>query len=108
MSTSAGPGGDGRLLGPDALRFAARAFARLGAKVALAPSPWQLDGSCAALTIEWFKGWVDAAAEQRPELTASTPAYVERRLADVVAGGLRVTVHHQDLLALPGGPLRGL
>ena len=94
-------GDEGRLLGPDAVGFAADVFARLGAEVVLAPSPWRLGASDTALTTEWFQGWVGAACEQRPELTASTQAYVERRLADAAAGRLRVTVRHQDLLAVP-------
>ncbi|HTC69078.1 MAG TPA: class I SAM-dependent methyltransferase [Acidothermaceae bacterium] len=94
-------GDDGRLLGPDAVGFAADTFAGLGAEVILAPSPWRLGASDPALVIEWFMGWVGAACEQRPELTASTHAYVERRLADAAAGRLGVTVDHDDLLAVP-------
>jgi SAM-dependent methyltransferase len=97
--------GDGRLLGPDAVGFAADMFARLGAEVVVAASPWQLGASEAGLSTEWFKGWVGAACEQRPELIASTHAYVEQRLADAAAGRLRVTVRHHDLLAVPREPL---
>jgi SAM-dependent methyltransferase len=95
---------DGRLLGPDAVGAAADMFARLGAEVVIRPSPWRLGASDTALTTEWFKGWVSAACEQRPELTAATRAYVEQRLADAAAGRLRVTVHHHDLLAVPREP----
>jgi SAM-dependent methyltransferase len=97
---------DGRLLGPDAVGAAADMFTRLGAEVVLAPSPWRLGASDRALTTEWFKGWVGAACEQRPELTVATHAYVEQRLADAAAGRLRVTVHHDDLLAVPHEPPR--
>jgi SAM-dependent methyltransferase len=93
--------GDRRLLGPDAVGFAADTFARLGADVVLVPSPWRLGPGDRALTTEWFKGWVGAACEQRPELTATTRPYVERRLADADAGYLGVRVDHQDLLAVP-------
>ena len=96
--------GDGRLLGPDAVGAAADLFARLGAEVVIAPSPWRLGGSDAALTTEWFKGWVGAACEQQPELAAATRGYVERRLADAGSGRLRVTVDHRDLLAVPQPP----
>jgi hypothetical protein len=96
-------GVNGRLLGPDAVGFAGDMFARLGAEVVIAPSPWRLGAGDAALTTEWFQGWVSAAREQRPELTASTHAYVEQRLADAAAGRLRVTVDHHDLLAVPSG-----
>jgi SAM-dependent methyltransferase len=99
-------GEDDRLLGPDAAGIAADVFARLGAEVVIAPSPWRLGASDIALAAEWFKGWVVAACEQRPELTASTHAYVEQRLAEAAAGRLRVTVHHQDLLVVPREPPR--
>jgi len=99
-------GDEGRLLGPDAVGAAADMFARLGADVVVAPSPWRLGASDAALMTEWFKGWVGAACEQRPELTAATHAYVGQRLADAAAGRLRVTVHHHDLLAVPREPPR--
>ena len=97
---------DGRLLGPDAVGVAADVFARLGAEVVISPSPWRLGASDAALATEWFKGWVGAACEQRPELTAATRGYVEQRLAAATAGRLQVTVHHHDLLAVPPQPPR--
>ena len=53
----------------------------------------------ADLIAEWFDGWVAAACEQEPELAAG--AYRERRLAQVAAGELRVTVDHADVLVLP-------
>ncbi|HWF41762.1 MAG TPA: class I SAM-dependent methyltransferase [Acidothermaceae bacterium] len=93
---------NGRLLGPDAVGFAADVFVSMGAEVVIAPSPWRLGAGDVALTTEWFRGWVSAACEQRPELTAATRAYVEQRLADAAAGRLGVTVHHQDLIAMPG------
>jgi hypothetical protein len=94
-------GDDGRLLGPDAVSAAADMFTTLGADVVIAPSPWRLGTSDTGLMSEWFTGWVGAACEQRPELTAATHAYVERRLAEAAAGRLRATVHHHDLLAVP-------
>jgi len=94
-------GEDGRLLGPDAVGAATDMFASLGAEVVMAPSPWRLGAGDAALVTEWFKGWVGAACEQRPELTVTTPAYVAQRLADAAAGRLHVIVHHDDLLAVP-------
>jgi len=97
---------EGRLLGPDAVGAAADMFATLGADVVVAPSPWRLGASDRALATDWFRGWVGAACEQRPELTATTHAYVEQRLADAAAGRLRVTVHHDDLLAVPHEPPR--
>jgi hypothetical protein len=61
------------------------------------PSPWHLDD--ADLMAAWFDGWVAAACEQEPELDAG--AYRARRLAQIAAGELRVTVDHADVLVLP-------
>jgi hypothetical protein len=93
-------GGD-QLLGPDAVGAAADLFARQGVDVLLRPSPWRLGAADAALTTEWLTGWIGAACDQQPELTAAARGYVRRRLADAAAGRLRVTVHHDDLLARP-------
>ncbi|WP_327028727.1 methyltransferase domain-containing protein [Micromonospora sp. NBC_01740] len=90
---------DGRLLGPDAVHACAAAFARHGVDVVLRPSPWRLGPQRAELVGEWFTGWLDAACEQRPELTGPTRAYAGRRRAEIAAGRLDVLVEHLDLLA---------
>jgi hypothetical protein len=84
------------LLGPDAVAAAAE---ELRGEILVRPSPWRLDAAHADLIAEWFDGWVAAACEQEPELAAG--AYRERRLAQLAAGELRVTVDHADLLVLP-------
>jgi hypothetical protein len=48
---------------------------------------------------------VSAACEQQPDLISAATAYLDRRLAECAAGNLTATVHHEDLLALPGGHL---
>ncbi|MFF4159207.1 class I SAM-dependent methyltransferase [Streptomyces sp. NPDC001678] len=93
-----------RLLGPDAADVTARAFRRRGAEVLVRPSPWRLGASHRALTAEWLTGWVGAAREQRPDLAGRADAYLRRRLEACATGGLRVVVHHVDLLALPAVP----
>ena len=92
------------LLGPDAVRAAARAFVRLGARVEVQPSPWRLGDGDTALLREWLDGWVDAACEQRPELATAAGAYLARRDEDLTHGRLVATVPHLDLLAVPPGP----
>ncbi|KKK05101.1 class I SAM-dependent methyltransferase [Micromonospora sp. HK10] len=87
------------LLGPDAARVAAAAFRRRGIEVAVRSSPWRLGPEQAALTAEWLAGWLDAAVEERPDLAPAAEAYRRRRLAEAAAGGLRVVLHHDDLLA---------
>lgn len=91
----------GGLLGPDAVAFATQEFARRGTQVLVRPSPWRLGPEHADLAAEWFKGWVGAACEQEPELARESGAYRHRRLAQLGAGELTVTVEHADLLALP-------
>jgi hypothetical protein len=93
--------GAGRLLGPDAARFAVDRFARRGLDVRTALTPWRLGPSNAALTVEWLRGWAGAAGEQEPALRAPLEGYVERRLSQLDAGRLTATVGHLDLLALP-------
>jgi len=93
--------GGRRLLGPDAVTYAADAFERLGLEVVVHPSPWHLGPDETALTMEWLTGWVGAACEQRPDLVAATADYTPRRLAAAAMGRLGVTLHHLDLLALP-------
>jgi len=57
-------------------------------------SPWRLGPELPGLTAEWLRGWLGAAAEQRPGLRLD--AYREARRA-----GLRgATVGHVDLLAV--------
>ncbi|MER7418421.1 class I SAM-dependent methyltransferase [Micromonospora peucetia] len=87
------------LLGPDAVDACAAAFARRGVDVVLRPSPWRLGPQRAELAAEWFTGWLDAACEQRPELTGPTRAYARRRRREIAAGRLGVLVDHLDLLA---------
>jgi hypothetical protein len=96
----------GRLLGPDAVAAAAGRLGRLGAEILVRSSPWRLGASHAELAEVWFAGWVHAACEQLPELSAEAEveveAYTHRRLAQAAAGELEVIVDHADLLALPG------
>jgi hypothetical protein len=88
---------DGRL-GPAAV---AAALDALRGEVLVRPSPWRLGRRHAELTAEWLGGWVDAACEQEPALAAEAGAYRHRRLAQLAAGELAVTVDHADVLVLP-------
>ena len=91
--------GGRRLLGPDAVDAAADGFNRRGARVLIAASPWRLGAEQVELVSEWFAGWVDAACEQRPELTGPLAAYSQRRRVEAAQGRLEVVVQHRDLLA---------
>jgi hypothetical protein len=91
--------GGRRLLGPDAVDAAVAAFGRRGVSVRVRSSPWRLGADQAELMSQWFRDWVAAACEQRPELTHRVAGYARRRRAQAAAGRLRVVVHHHDLLA---------
>jgi hypothetical protein len=88
----------GRLLGPDAVPTAVDELRRTGAEVLVRPSPWRLDAAHADLMAAWLGGSVTAACEQEPALAGEAGAYRDRRLAQVAAGELAVTVEHADLL----------
>ena len=64
------------------------------------PSPWGLEAQ-RELTAAWLDGWVSAACDQDPGLRELAPAYLSRRLGQLAAGELGVTVDHADLLAVP-------
>jgi len=90
---------DGRtLLGPAAVPVMAQVFEDLGATVHRCPSPWRLGPERPELTTAWLQGWLGAACEQEEELAGAAGSYLRRRLT----GPLRATVHHEDLLAIPG------
>jgi hypothetical protein len=89
----------GRLLGPDAVAAVLDALRGTGDEILVRPSPWHLDAADPELLAEWLEGWIAAASEQEPTLDAE--AYRERRLAQIAAGELAVTVDHADLLVLP-------
>jgi trans-aconitate methyltransferase len=91
----------GRLLGPDAVEAAADGFRRLGAEVVVKPTPWRLGVADTELAVEWLEGWVGAACEQEPALAADAGRYRHRRLSEVAAGRVALTVGHADLLVLP-------
>ena len=90
-----------RLLGPDAPAAIVESFEKRGATVQVVRSPWQLGGDNAELTAEWLRGWVGAAVEQRPELSAEAAGYLRQRLDAVKAGRLTGTVGHVDVLGVP-------
>ncbi len=81
--------------GPDAVA----AVQELHPAAVVRSSPWRLGAAHAELLAEWLGGWVTAAGEQDPTLSAD--AYRARRLAQAAAGELEVTVDHADLLVLP-------
>jgi SAM-dependent methyltransferase len=96
------PEADGtRLLGPDAVDAAVTAFTDRGWTTTVASSPWRLGPDRGDLADAWLTGWTAAAVEQRPDLAPVAARFLERRRAQIRAGGLHAEVGHADLLALP-------
>jgi hypothetical protein len=88
------------LAGPAAAAAAAAAYERLGVAVETRDTPWRLGSG--PLLRAWFDGWVEAAIEQEPALSAQLDRYVATRREQCDRGRLRVTVGHRDLLARRG------
>lgn len=90
-----------RMLGPDAAGVITDMFRSAGWHVRTASTPWRLGPADADLVAEWLDGWLAAAVEQESSLGALAEGYRTTRLTQLAAGGLRVTVDHEDVLAWP-------
>ncbi len=91
----------GPAAGPDATRYAERAFQGVGYLIDRARSDWVLGPGDHEFQIELIDGWASAAIEAAPDLAASVARWKERRLAHVRAGRSRIVVGHEDLAAWP-------
>jgi len=90
-----------RHLGPDAVGVVAELFREAGWHVEIADTPWLLGPDDRALTEQWLAEWLAAAVDERPALEEWADEYGRKRVEQLALGTLRVTVHHQDLLAWP-------
>jgi hypothetical protein len=93
--------GFGPALGPRAAAYAARALEQRGYRVERARADWRLGATDAALQAELLCGWARAAAEAAPASREMFAAWLGRRLAQLDSGCSRLTVGHEDLLAIP-------
>ncbi|MBW7470093.1 glycosyltransferase family 4 protein [Marinobacter sp. F4218] len=94
--------GVGRALGAEATRVLKDLMEDSGYTVSVADSPWCLEPGNASLTGRLLEGWVQAADEQDPCGAEWLSDWLATRETQLAAGTLSVTVHHLDLLALPG------
>jgi hypothetical protein len=85
------------LAGPDAADVAVTAFRDRGIGVEVRETPWRLGPD--RLARAWFDGWVAAALEQEPALSAQLATYVPSRMEQLRSGRLTVSVGHRDLYA---------
>ncbi|MCK0163958.1 glycosyltransferase [Marinobacter sp. S6332] len=96
-----GDKGTGAALGPDAAaRFAHKLKAK-GYEVHVADTPWQLTGKDAKLAEMLMAGWVTAAKQQSSEASEQLDEWFATRKRQLLAGVLKITVPHQDVLGLP-------
>ena len=91
--------GFGPALGPDAAAHLARRLEAAGRGVFVEPSDWRLGPREAALLGATLDGIVAAVAGRAGATACARWATLRRR--QLAAGGLRLTVGHVDLLALP-------
>jgi hypothetical protein len=89
------------LAGPDAVTVAVTAFRSHGIAVEVRDTPWRLGSE--RLARAWFGGWVGAALEQQPDLSAQLNSYAFSRMEQLRSGRLTVSVCHQDLYAPAAG-----
>ncbi len=85
------------LAGPDAVDIAVTAFRNRGIAVEVRETPWSLPPG--PLAAAWFEGWVGAAQEQNPDLSAQLSSYVTGRMEQLRTGRSVVSVGHRDLFA---------
>ena len=90
-------------LGPDAAPAAEALLAVEGYRTWRSPSPWRLGPADAALARELVDGWERAAMEMAAgdEEARRIRAWAAARSRTIAGGRFRLTVGHQDLLALP-------
>ena len=89
------------LAGPDAADLAVTAFRNRGIAVEVRETPWRLGPE--PLARAWFDGWLGAALEHDPDLSAQLNGYVPSRMEQLRTGRLTVCVGHRDLYAAGAG-----
>ena len=99
-----GDKGSGAALGPEATDYLKERLEARGYEVAVAASPWDLDGNDRALQAALIAGWCEAAREQAPAQQGRIEQWQSSRLQQAQTGRLAVRVTHLDLFAWPVVP----
>ncbi len=94
--------GLGQASGPEATGILVALMKARGAVICEAPSAWQLGPEDSLLQLALLEGYRDAAVEQMPDYAGRIWQWFEDRARSIDTGDLEVSVHHRDLLALPG------
>jgi SAM-dependent methyltransferase len=93
-----GDKGFGPALGPDAPKIAESLFEKAGFSVSMAPSNWELDAESMQLEAELMDGIANAALEAG---VLQSGAWLQDRTKLLAVS--KITIGHQDLLAVPSG-----
>jgi SAM-dependent methyltransferase len=93
--------GFGRALGPAAAHRVCDLLIGAGFEVFRSPSDWDLLPSETLLQEQLIEGWAGAAAEVEPAEGERFRLWARRRLEHVARGMSRISVGHEDVLALP-------
>lgn len=96
-----GDKGTGAALGPDAAAMFAHKLKAKGYEVHMADSPWQLTDKDAKLAEMLMTGWITAAKQQSSGASEQLEDWLATRKQQLLAGELKITVLHQDVLGLP-------
>ncbi|MDC0434401.1 class I SAM-dependent methyltransferase [bacterium] len=96
-----GEKGFGAALGPAAGSYFADQLQHSNNKVVVESSDWQIDESMAALQLAIIEGWAPAAIEQDSGAAGQIDTWFEQRKAWITEGVSRLSVGHNDVLALP-------
>ncbi|WP_070990146.1 hypothetical protein [Halofilum ochraceum] len=98
--------GFGPALGPEATRYAARAFRAAGYRIHLGRSPWRLGPESADLQRALIDGKAEAARKTAPDDRTTIERWAHRRHQAIQDGTARLHVGHLDLFAKPPEPRR--
>lgn len=90
--------GFGPALGPDAVSYARRAFARAGAQVEQRASDWKIARNADAMLNEMVDGLAGAAASDAMLRAEHVTLWRARRIEQIARRALSLAVGHQDLL----------
>ena len=89
----------GPAAGPDAARYAVRAFADAGYQVETDASDWVLGPDDAELQRQLIEGWAQASTEIAPDAASMIADWRSRRIQHLESGISHLVVSHHDIAA---------
>lgn len=89
------------LLGPDGALALVTMLRERGAAAQIVQTDWELDADFSELMARYLRERVEDAVEHDGRVARSAHAWLQRRLAQLSQGELRVVVGHQDVVCVP-------